>query len=1182
MNERDVKRLMKTVDVINKLEPQLQALSDDQLKAKTDEFRARIEKGETTDELLPEAFATVREASRRVLGKRHYDVQMLGGIALHEGRISEMKTGEGKTLVGTLPVYLNALTSKGVHVVTVNDYLAQRDSQEMGQIYEFMGMTVGVNLSGMDHALKQHAYACDITYGTNNEFGFDYLRDNMVLYKEQMVQRPLFFCIIDEVDSILVDEARTPLIISGQAQKSTDMYYAADRFVKRLVPEEDFTVDIKVKSVALTEAGVAKAEKAFGIENLYDHANVTLNHHIVQGLKANVIMRRDVDYVVSDEEVLIVDEFTGRLMAGRRYSDGLHQAIEAKEGIEVQNESMTLATITFQNYFRMYRKLAGMTGTAKTEEEEFKKIYGLEVLQIPTNRPNKRDDMADVVYKSIDGKFKAVVEEIVERHSKNQPVLVGTVSIENSERLSDMLKRRGIRHQVLNAKYHAEEAEIISGAGQAGAVTIATNMAGRGTDIILGEGVAEVGGLHIIGTERHESRRIDNQLRGRAGRQGDPGSTQFYLSLGDELMKRFGADNVLNMMERLGFEEDQPIESRMITRAVESAQKRVEGNNFDVRKVVLQYDDVMNQQREIIYKQRREVLESENIKQIVMDMIKPSIERIVEAHCSDDIPENWELQEVADYMNSKLLDEGSVTKDDLWGKEAEEIIDYLFEKVQNKYNAREERIGEEMVREFEKVVVLRAVDSKWMDHIDAMDQLRQGIHLRAYGGTDPLREYQFEGFEMFHQMIASIQEEVATYVMRAQIESNQERQAVVDESQISTSGEPTEKHLKQEMIENFEVKMSAPDFWDDNDKAQALIAELNAVKGSVDQYTKLQQDYDDAVMMAELADEEGDDDLAVEIGNSVTAIVSKVEEFELQLLLNQPYDKMNAILELHPGAGGTESQDWGQMLMRMYTRWAEKRGFKVEVLDYLAGDEAGIKSVTLSIKGHNAYGYLKAEKGVHRLIDDTIELDIRTEDLKIDTYRASGAGGQHINTTDSAIKNRERAMTMLRSKLYERKIEEQKQHLDEIRGEQSDIAWGSQIRSYVFHPYSMVKDHLIIMAAFVLSLEQSLFALIGLYVTGKVIDAVEMGLGNSKVAYIISNQTEPITKVILDDLDRGLTKLEAKGGYTDDQRTVLMVVVGQNEVPRLKALIRSVDPGAFVIISNAHEVLGEGFKREEV
>ncbi|MCM3786649.1 preprotein translocase subunit SecA [Neobacillus mesonae] len=792
-NERDVKRLMKTVDAINKMEPEFTALSDAQLKGKTEDFRARIEKGATLEELLPEAFATVREASKRVLNKRHYDVQLVGGIALHEGRIAEMKTGEGKTLVGTLPVYLNALLGKGAHVVTVNDYLAQRDSQEMGQIYEYLGMTVGINLSGMDHASKQAAYACDITYGTNNEYGFDYLRDNMVLYKEQMVQRPLYFCIIDEVDSILVDEARTPLIISGQAQKSTELYFAADRFVKKLEAEEDFTVDIKVKSVALTEAGVAKAERAFGIDNLYDQSHVTLNHHIVQGLKANVIMRRDVDYVVTEGEVVIVDEFTGRLMAGRRYSDGLHQAIEAKEGIEVQNESMTLATITFQNYFRMYKKLAGMTGTAKTEEEEFKKIYGLEVLQVPTNRPNQRQDIPDVVYKSVDSKFRAVVNEIVERHAKNQPVLVGTVSIENSERLSDMLKRKGVKHQVLNAKYHAEEAQIISGAGQAGAVTIATNMAGRGTDIILGEGVADLGGLHIIGTERHESRRIDNQLRGRAGRQGDPGSTQFYLSLGDELMKRFGADNVLNMMERLGFEEDQPIESKMITRAVESAQKRVEGNNFDMRKVVLQYDDVMNQQREVIYKQRREVLESENIKTIVMEMIRNTIQRNVEAHCPDDIPENWELQEIADYMNGKMLEEGAITRDDLWGKEAPEIVEFIYGKVQEKYDAREERIGEDMVREFEKVIVLRAVDSKWMDHIDAMDQLRQGIHLRAYGGTDPLREYQFEGFAMFNEMIATIQEEVATYVMRAQIESNQERQAVVDENKISTSGEPAEK-----------------------------------------------------------------------------------------------------------------------------------------------------------------------------------------------------------------------------------------------------------------------------------------------------------------------------------------------------------------------------------------------------
>lgn len=797
VNERDVKRLMKTVDVINKLEPDFVKLSDEALQGKTAEFRERLEKGETLDDLLPEAFATVREASKRVLNMRHFDVQLIGGMALHEGRIAEMKTGEGKTLVGTLPVYLNALLSKGVHVVTVNDYLAQRDSEQMGQIYNFLGMTVGVNLNGMEHVDKQDAYACDITYGTNNEFGFDYLRDNMVLYKEQMVQRPLYFCIIDEVDSILIDEARTPLIISGQAQKSTELYYAADRFVKRLVAEEDYTVDIKVKAVSLTEKGVAKAEKAFGIDNLYDHTNVTLNHHVVQALKANAIMRRDVDYVVDEDEVKIVDEFTGRLMAGRRYSDGLHQAIEAKEELEVQNESMTLATITFQNYFRMYQKLAGMTGTAKTEEEEFKKIYGLEVLQVPTNKPNQRKDMPDVVYKSEEGKFRAVVEGIVERHKKNQPVLVGTISIENSELLSDLLKRKGVKHKVLNAKFHAEEAEIISRAGEPGSVTIATNMAGRGTDILLGEGVSEVGGLHIIGTERHESRRIDNQLRGRAGRQGDPGSTQFYLSLGDELMRRFGADNVLNMMERLGFEEDQPIESKMITKAIESAQKRVEGNNFDLRKVVLQYDDVMNQQRNIIYKQRRELLESENVKQIVVDMIKAVIENIVQAHTTADIPEEWDFEAIAEYVNNKLLDEGALNRDDLWGKEPEEMIEFIFEKVMVKYDQREEAMGSEMVREFEKVIALRAVDSKWMDHIDQMDQLRQGIHLRAYGGTDPLREYQFEGFEMFNAMVASIQEEVATYIMKAQVETNQERQAVVDEDKISTSGEPAEKRPVQ-------------------------------------------------------------------------------------------------------------------------------------------------------------------------------------------------------------------------------------------------------------------------------------------------------------------------------------------------------------------------------------------------
>lgn len=795
LNEREIKRLMKTVDQINEMEPTYKELSDEQLKAKTEEFRARIEKGETLEELLPEAFCVVREASLRTLGMRHFDVQLIGGMVLHEGKIAEMKTGEGKTLVGTLPVYLNALLGKGVHVVTVNDYLAQRDSALMGQIYNFLGMTVGVNMNGLSHEDKQAAYACDITYGTNNEFGFDYLRDNMVLYKEQMVQRPLYFCTIDEVDSILVDEARTPLIISGQAAKSTELYFAADRFVRRLTAEEDYTVDIKVKSVALTDAGVAKAEKAFGVENLFDQKHVTLNHHVTQALKANVIMRRDVDYVVQDGEVLIVDEFTGRIMQGRRYSDGLHQAIEAKEDLDVQNESMTLATITFQNYFRMYRKLAGMTGTAKTEEEEFKKIYGLEVIQIPTNRPNVRKDLADVVYKTEKGKFKAVVEEIAARHALHQPVLVGTVSIENSELLSEMLKRKGVQHKVLNAKYHAEEAEIISRAGQADSVTIATNMAGRGTDIILGDGVSEFGGLHIIGTERHESRRIDNQLRGRAGRQGDPGSSQFYLSMEDELMRRFGAENISGMMDRLGFDEESPIESRLITKAVESAQKRVEGSNFDVRKIVLQYDDVMNQQREIIYKQRREILFSDNIREIVLEMIKPVIERVVDAHCVEDIPENWELAEVAEYANNTLLDQDQLTKDELWGKEKEEIVEHIYNLVLARYNEREEMMGTEMMREFEKVIVLRAVDSKWMDHIDAMDHLRQGIHLRAYGGTDPLREYQFEGFEMFHEMVNQIQQDVATYIMKAQVERNQERQAVVEESKISTnsSSEPAQK-----------------------------------------------------------------------------------------------------------------------------------------------------------------------------------------------------------------------------------------------------------------------------------------------------------------------------------------------------------------------------------------------------
>ncbi|KIL36705.1 preprotein translocase subunit SecA [Cohnella kolymensis] len=789
-NEREIKRLSKTVEEINALEPKISQLTDEQLRAKTDEFRSRLDQGEDLDDILPEAFAVVREASKRTLNKRHFDVQLIGGMVLHNGKIPEMKTGEGKTLVGTLAVYLNALQGKGVHVVTVNDYLVTRDSAEMGQIYEFLGMTVGRNLNGLSHEEKQQAYACDITYGTNNEFGFDYLRDNMVLYKEQMVQRSLNYALIDEVDSILIDEARTPLIISGQAQKSTELYYAADRFVSKLKDTEDFTIDVKMRTVALTEQGVTKAERAFNIDNLFSHEHVTLNHHVQQALRARFIMRRDVDYVVQDDEVLIVDEFTGRLMAGRRYSDGLHQAIEAKEQLEVQNESMTLATITFQNYFRMYRKLAGMTGTAKTEEEEFKRIYGLEVVQVPTNRPMIREDKADVVYKSENGKYRAVVDEIVERHKTGQPVLVGTVSIENSERVADMLKKKGVPHQVLNAKYHAEEAAIIANAGQKGTVTIATNMAGRGTDIVLGEGVADVGGLHIMGTERHESRRIDNQLRGRSGRQGDPGSSQFYLSMQDELMRRFGADNIMGMMERLGFDEDSPIESRMITRAIESAQKRVEGSNFDTRRIVLQYDDVINLQREKIYGDRREILASDNIREIVLGMVRSVVNRAVDSHCSDsDVPEDWDFEGLLTYAHTNFLPEERLSKDDLWGKEKEEMIEMLMERIEKYYDEREEGLGSETMREFEKVVVLRAVDSKWMDHIDAMDHLRQGIHLRAYGGNDPLREYQFEGHNMFLSMIERIEDEVTLYIMKAHVESNLKREAVAEGQAVDTKAE---------------------------------------------------------------------------------------------------------------------------------------------------------------------------------------------------------------------------------------------------------------------------------------------------------------------------------------------------------------------------------------------------------
>ncbi|AYC28971.1 preprotein translocase subunit SecA [Paenisporosarcina cavernae] len=776
-NKRDVKRLEKIADQVEAYASEMAALSDEDLQAKTQYFQEKIASGATLEDIQAEAFAVVREAAKRVLGLYPFRVQIMGAAALHEGNIAEMKTGEGKTLTSTMSVYLNALSGKGAHVVTVNEYLASRDASEMGALHEWLGLTVGLNLNSLTKAEKREAYLADITYSTNNELGFDYLRDNMVLYKEDKVQRPLSYAVIDEVDSILIDEARTPLIISGQAAKSAQLYMQANALVRALRKDEDYSYDESTKGVVLTEAGTDKVERAFGIDNLFDLTHVKLNHAINQSLKAHASMHLDIDYVVQDGEVVIVDSFTGRLMKGRRYSDGLHQAIEAKEGLDIQNESMTMATITFQNYFRMYDKLSGMTGTAKTEEEEFRNIYNMNVISIPTNMPIVRDDRADLIYATIDGKFKAVAKEIEERHKNGQPVLVGTVAIETSEIISKYLTKAGIPHNVLNAKNHEREAEIITDAGKRGAVTIATNMAGRGTDIKLGEGVIEAGGLAVLGTERHESRRIDNQLRGRSGRQGDPGITQFYLSLEDELMRRFGSDNMRSMMMRLGMDDSAPIQSKMVSRAVESAQKRVEGNNFDSRKRLLQYDDVLRQQREIIYKERLEVLETDDMRALVESMIDETINRSVAMHTIGE-PKEWNLKGLSDYLHANLLPEGMVTLADMEGKSQEELIDVIRDAVYRVYNEKEESMTPERMREFEKVVLLRSIDTKWIDHIDAMDQLRQGIHLRAYGQNDPLREYQNEGFAMFEAMVESVQEDVAKYAMKAQIQSNLQREEV--------------------------------------------------------------------------------------------------------------------------------------------------------------------------------------------------------------------------------------------------------------------------------------------------------------------------------------------------------------------------------------------------------------------
>ena len=771
-NAKEIKKMRAIADHINEIEPNYVKLSDANLVAKTDEFKRRLQKGETLDDILPEAFAVVREASKRVLGMRHFDVQLIGGICLHRGNIAEMRTGEGKTLVATLPVYLNALTGNGVHVVTVNDYLATRDSEQMGRLYNFLGLSTGLIIANLDFNQRKEAYACDITYGTNNEFGFDYLRDNMVSDVSQMVQRPLNYAIVDEVDSILIDEARTPLIISGPGQRSTDNYYKLAKIVPHLVKDEDYTIDEKQKTIAPTDSGIAKVEQMLGVENLYDSENIELNHLLGASLRAYAMMHRDTDYVVKDGEVVIVDEFTGRLMFGRRYSDGLHQAIEAKEGLKVERESQTLASVTFQNYFRMYKKLAGMTGTAKTEEKEFIDIYGLEVLPIPPNKPLARVDLPDQIFKTKAAKYRAVVRNAVERHKVGQPLLIGTTSITQSEELSDMLLRAGVPHNVLNAKHHEKEAEIVANAGQMGMVTIATNMAGRGTDITLGEGVPELGGLAILGTERHESRRIDNQLRGRAGRQGDPGSSQFFLSLEDDLMRIFGADNITGIMDKLGMEEDEPIEHSLITKSIERAQKKVEDHNYNIRKYVLEYDDVMNQQREVLYEQRRRILRNESLRDTINEMIDKLVTESVDAYADEKLyPEEWDYEGLYKHLSQYFLTEEIMSSQDMEEYSRQELLERLLEIAHAEYQDRVDMLGDAMFGQLEKAIMLRVVDNKWMEHLDNMDMLREGIGLRAYGQKNPLVEYKFEAFDMFQNMIAAIQDEtiMALYKIRAQL-----------------------------------------------------------------------------------------------------------------------------------------------------------------------------------------------------------------------------------------------------------------------------------------------------------------------------------------------------------------------------------------------------------------------------
>ena len=818
-NKKETKRLGKLADKVLALEEDTALLTDEEIREKTKAFQKELSEIEDVkkqndylDKILPEAYALVREGSKRVFNMIPYKVQVMGGIAIHKGDIAEMRTGEGKTLTATMPTYLNALAGRGVHVITVNEYLASFQSEEMAELYNFLGLSVGLNLNSKSTEEKREAYAQDITYSTNNELGFDYLRDNMVNYAEERVMRPLHFAIIDEVDSILIDEARTPLIISGEAEKSTSLYTQANVFAKMLKAEDDYNFDEKTKAVHLTEQGADKAERMFKVDNLYDVQNVEIISHINTALRAHVTLQRDVDYMVVDGEVLIVDQFTGRTMPGRRFSEGLHQAIEAKEGVTIQNESKTMASITFQNYFRMYNKLAGMTGTAKTEEEEFRNIYNMTVTQIPTNKPVQRVDKSDLIYISQKGKFDAVVEDVVDKHKKGQPVLLGTVAVETSEYISNLLKKRGIRHDVLNAKNHEREAEIVANAGQKGAVTIATNMAGRGTDIKLGDGVEELGGLAVIGTERHESRRIDDQLRGRSGRQGDRGDSRFYLSLQDELMVRFGSERLQKMMNRLGMDDSTPIESRMVSRAVESAQKRVEGNNFDARKRILEYDEVLRKQREIIYNERNEIIDSENSSQVVDAMLRSTLQRAINYHIHED-DDNPDYAPFINYVNDVFLQEGELTDSELKGKDSEDIFEVVWAKIEKAYAKQKETLGDQM-NEFERMILLRSIDSHWTDHIDTMDQLRQGIHLRSYAQQNPLRDYQNEGHELFDMMMQNIEEDTCKYILKSvvQFEDDIEREKTKDlgEAKHVTAEDGKEKVKPQPIVKGDQVGRNDP------------------------------------------------------------------------------------------------------------------------------------------------------------------------------------------------------------------------------------------------------------------------------------------------------------------------------------------------------------------------------------